>query len=1252
MAKRSPLHERSQCLNILGLSEGSSEDDIRKAYKKLALQYHPDKNHTEGAKEKFQEIGYAYKFLTEGPDAFETEDHVVPEDFLIRIFEEMFFPNYWSGFGSYFNFMFTDSNDGHYFYYNGSSDDDDDDDYYGLYSGRYSSSGRQYKSTFTEPSRTGHTQNSSSKKKKNKKKRNRNKDYSSTSPRQNTHSKNSEQTGFAQQNTSPSSAKSSAPKVNRENMDAPFTDDVSSVPKETDAGNSTTKMDADQMQNSAENVDRPKQNDPMQQKPSKKQKRKLEAEQFRREKEMEEIAAELLEKQEKERQKQEKEQEKQAAKKQELADADKENDTLYWFEDTKKPRKGRKNERKPTDAEILINTEDEGSSAASDRTTPSDIGQIFTPLVPADDLFDAVPINNQTEHQNNGLCSDENHDSQGAAPVNNKGFQSSGNHQNNQGATPFNNNCMHSNATSINNHKGLYSSGNQNTPGSTSVNNYNYVYSGGNHQHSQGATSVKSGNQHTQVPTSVNNIKGVYSRGKHQHCQGATSVDNKDLYSSGNQHTQGSTSFNDNNGVYSGRKQHAQGSTSFNDNNGVYSGRKQHTHGSTSFNDNSGIYSGGYHQYTQGSTSFNDNNGVYSGRKQHAQGSTLFHGNNGSYSGRKQHTQGSTSFNGNSGLYSSGNHQHTQGSTSFHGNNGVYSGRKQHAQGSTSFHDNNGVYRVVNQHIQGSTSFTGNSGVYSSGKQHTQGSTSVNGNSGIYSGGNHQHTQGSTSVNGNSDVYSGGNHQHTQGSTSVYNNKTQIPSDFNQSSLDSRMSGKLADFKTGSTPETRQQAKNCNQDNILPMHPGFIVTGLPSKRCGGSGSSKTDHGQSVEDANFNNESSNSQPPKTKSKAAEIIGNMNNHHCNQDFLETASDMNSGKGDSISVGGDQTHNKGGNSNVEGNSWYKSIGGPAPSFAAGHMTEPYTRDVQQPEISRKSETKIGDYVQQSGSRKSDTKRGDYVQQSGSRKSDTKRGNYVQQPGSWKSETKRGDYVQQPESRRSDTKRGDYVQQPEISRKSDTKRGDYVQQPESRKSETKAGGYPFSETPHNHNRSYRQHHDQPLNQNRQKFNEFINPGTTDENFNNQTRSKDLISKAENNRKTENQSTATKPQPRNQSNHTGKRAQTDYPVHKSLDSINHIDSEWKSGGKTASKPGSKPSKPFSKEVDDMDSIDDIDPVCIHSDFKQSDPNKEMHNSCISNETKLKLSDFGNSSNEFLCRSKLDVPKSIVSENIKKYYAS
>ena len=49
---------------VLGVSKGASADEIKKAYRKLALQYHPDRNPgSKEAEEKFKEAAEAYDVL-------------------------------------------------------------------------------------------------------------------------------------------------------------------------------------------------------------------------------------------------------------------------------------------------------------------------------------------------------------------------------------------------------------------------------------------------------------------------------------------------------------------------------------------------------------------------------------------------------------------------------------------------------------------------------------------------------------------------------------------------------------------------------------------------------------------------------------------------------------------------------------------------------------------------------------------------------------------------------------------------------------------------------------------------------------------------------------------------------------------------------------------------------------------------------------------------------------------------------------
>ena len=60
------MAEKRDYYEVLGLQKGASEEEIKKAFRKLALKYHPDRNPGDKeAEEKFKEINEAYSILSD-----------------------------------------------------------------------------------------------------------------------------------------------------------------------------------------------------------------------------------------------------------------------------------------------------------------------------------------------------------------------------------------------------------------------------------------------------------------------------------------------------------------------------------------------------------------------------------------------------------------------------------------------------------------------------------------------------------------------------------------------------------------------------------------------------------------------------------------------------------------------------------------------------------------------------------------------------------------------------------------------------------------------------------------------------------------------------------------------------------------------------------------------------------------------------------------------------------------------------------
>ena len=89
---------------VLGVSREASGEEIKRAFRKLAFQYHPDRNRDNGAEEKFKEVNEAYEVLSDAEkrQMYDRFGHNGAEGLFGRGFEGFDF----GGFGDIFEAFF------------------------------------------------------------------------------------------------------------------------------------------------------------------------------------------------------------------------------------------------------------------------------------------------------------------------------------------------------------------------------------------------------------------------------------------------------------------------------------------------------------------------------------------------------------------------------------------------------------------------------------------------------------------------------------------------------------------------------------------------------------------------------------------------------------------------------------------------------------------------------------------------------------------------------------------------------------------------------------------------------------------------------------------------------------------------------------------------------------------------------------------------------------------------------------------
>jgi molecular chaperone DnaJ len=106
------LSEKRDYYEVLGVNRSATKDEIKSAYRKLALQYHPDRNKSAEAAEKFKEITEAYAVLSddEKRSRYDRYGHAGIEDTYTQedIYNSVHFEDIFSDLGFDFDSLLKD----------------------------------------------------------------------------------------------------------------------------------------------------------------------------------------------------------------------------------------------------------------------------------------------------------------------------------------------------------------------------------------------------------------------------------------------------------------------------------------------------------------------------------------------------------------------------------------------------------------------------------------------------------------------------------------------------------------------------------------------------------------------------------------------------------------------------------------------------------------------------------------------------------------------------------------------------------------------------------------------------------------------------------------------------------------------------------------------------------------------------------------------------------------------------------------